>query len=360
VRTDFDPGNCGTCGNTCADGSICQNGGCVAFSSTVLVGLDAPDGGALRRDLGDVFVDGSRVLYTSVASDSVYSVPLSGGTPSTLAVSQNGPIRVVGDGTFAYWSSYAGGAVVRAHEDGTGSFEVVAPANAPWALAVDSSYVYWIDSGTGKLMQAPKAPVDAGGGLTLASTACQSPTGLGAAPTCELVWDGPTTLYLFGLRYSSVQENFAFTTPSGPYVDLGMPTCCAPFAASGRSFFCIESSSTNLDWYDTSSPTAAVALSGLAAYPLAQAVMDEAGCGAFSSNVQVPLSIATHPPSPALSPAIGQLPVALGAWAQNVWLQRMARSGTTLVFSYEWASSASTPPPSGVPRNGIAAIAVPQ
>jgi hypothetical protein len=126
---------------------VCQQGACVAESSLVVASGSNPE---------DLVVDNGAIYFTNLGDDSVRGVSLSGGQVTTLATGQARPMRIAADGTFVYWSSNLGGAVLRTREDGTGSPTVLASASNPWGIAVDSSWVYWMDTGTLSVQRAPK------------------------------------------------------------------------------------------------------------------------------------------------------------------------------------------------------------
>ena len=58
-------------------------------------------------------VDATGVYWTDVASGSVMTVPLAGGTPFQLAAQQSGPAGIATNGAAVYWASYLGDAVMR-------------------------------------------------------------------------------------------------------------------------------------------------------------------------------------------------------------------------------------------------------
>jgi hypothetical protein len=105
----------------------------------------------------DLIYDNNAIFFTDGSDSTVHKVGVDGGTVTTLATGQAKPVRLASDGTYVYWSSNLGGAILRTREDATGTYAVLAPANQPWGIAVDSTNVYWDDSGSGLLMSAPKA-----------------------------------------------------------------------------------------------------------------------------------------------------------------------------------------------------------
>jgi hypothetical protein len=113
----------------------------------VLAAANTPD---------DLILDGNEIFFSNKGDSSVRKVGADGGPVAMIATGQARPVRLAGDGTYVYWSSYLGGAIVRTLESGAGSPAVIAPANMPWGIAVDSTNVYWTDQGSKTVMQAPK------------------------------------------------------------------------------------------------------------------------------------------------------------------------------------------------------------
>jgi hypothetical protein len=315
--------------------------------------------GRLADESGDVFIDGATLLFTDPGGNAVYATPLAGGALVRLASGQAGPIRVVGDGTYAYWSSYEGGAILRAPEDGTASFEVVAPANAPIGLAVDDTYVYWADTGSGTLLRAPKTGVDGGSPVTLASESFGNLAG-SLAPDFTLV-NG--SLYLGSLSGTYGQGPlYTFATPNGPMTQVPAPVgvsppptdvtlCAAPVAVYGDVIACAISDANYTDpgWYVPGTSVTYYAEASKFAYNLygwptgVNMVFDQSGCGTFTpyyyNNTYNSLApdneLAFWPKSPAV------IPLPVGYFGENLTgdyqPSRQALSGTTLVLSM-WAS----------------------
>jgi hypothetical protein len=117
-----DTANCGACGVACAAGQACQAGQCLAASSLVLASASMTD---------DLILDGGAIFFSNQGDGSVRKVSAGGGPVTTLATGQARPVRLAADGTYVYWSSYLGGAIVRTLEDGTGTPAVIAPASSP-------------------------------------------------------------------------------------------------------------------------------------------------------------------------------------------------------------------------------------
>ena len=90
---------------------------------------------------------GSPWTLTSVyviAGAEVMSVPLGGGSPTTLAVDQGNPLGLALDATHVYWTSLSG-AVLKVPIAG-GAPTTLARASMPTAIAVHGASAYWIDN----------------------------------------------------------------------------------------------------------------------------------------------------------------------------------------------------------------------
>ena len=115
---------------------------------------------------------------------SVMKMPIAGGTPTTLAAGQVGPVCIAVDATSVYWCDQGmcpsdGGACNGAGMKvplGGGAAVTLASVLRPDGIAVDSTNIYWTDQGStaepyadstaGTVMQ---MPLDGGSAVTLAS-----------------------------------------------------------------------------------------------------------------------------------------------------------------------------------------------
>ncbi len=98
----------------------------------------------------------------------VMSVPLGGGTPTTIASGQNF-VGLALDTTSVYWAiGGSNGAIMTAPLAGGTENVVVSGVNYAGVIAVDSANVYW-SSGTGSSGAVVTAPLTGGAATTLAS-----------------------------------------------------------------------------------------------------------------------------------------------------------------------------------------------
>jgi hypothetical protein len=335
ARTDFDPMNCGSCGRQCSSDHICQYGQCLPLSSFVVATTNQNvDGGVT---VSDVFIDGTRLLYTDPGGNAVYSVPLSGGAPTTLGSNQYMPVRVVGDGTYAYWSSAQGGAILRAPENGAGGVEEVAPASGPAGIAVDGSYVYWADTGSGTLLRAAKAGTDGAAPLSLGAIWVSG----------DIFWGPGGKLYASCVSSGQPQPCF-LPGPDGPLTSTGNPVSgsWSPVGALGTLLFSDESPVGAYSWFDTTDPTRWVSFDpyAMSAGQLLKGspIADEEGC-ALVANVFGLFPGPYTPTAVGLGMVPASAPIAFPiAFASPVG--RLSRSGTRLAFSFS---------------TGVAVIAIP-
>ena len=163
-----------------------------------------------------IAVDSTNVYWTNFGTDdawgdyipgsgNIMTVPIAGGTPTTLVYGADGPAGIALNAAGVYWIEAVGGAVLTySLSDSTltnlspaqgwciavdstsvywtnmenstdidvmrlvlGGTEVtLASGRYPWGIAVDSTSVYWTDTSLGTVM---KVPLDGGTATTLAS-----------------------------------------------------------------------------------------------------------------------------------------------------------------------------------------------
>jgi hypothetical protein len=214
VDEESDNAHCGGCALTCS--TTCTKGECLVVLASDQMGP------AL------VAVDSTSVYWTNELDGTVLSVPIGGGSQTTIASAQSLPQFIVVDSSDVYWTnggtaaeSYADGSVVKTTKGGGGSLVTLATLqNNPQAIAVDSSHVYWTSFGSGTVVTVPitgdtpttlnvgasgdyGVAIDANnvywtnrsaGTVTKASLTGESPTTLASGQ------DGPTTITVDALR----------------------------------------------------------------------------------------------------------------------------------------------------------------
>jgi hypothetical protein len=98
-----------------------------------------------------IAVNASNVYWTSPDNLSLLSVPIAGGTPSPLVSGQYYPWDVAVDATTAYWvnldDSHSNGSVMSVPLDGSAPPVTIAAGQSASHLAVDGAGVYWTNQG---------------------------------------------------------------------------------------------------------------------------------------------------------------------------------------------------------------------
>lgn len=125
-----------------------------------------PDAGA------EVAIDADRLYYVGYGpenSGSIVALPLAGGPPQTLAISEPVPTTPFVAHGELYWSNInvpplGGGQILRVSVGGGVRTPVVdtLPKMTPWALTADARFVYWVEWGASgyEVYRAPRAGGD--------------------------------------------------------------------------------------------------------------------------------------------------------------------------------------------------------
>jgi len=140
----------GGCETACS--GTCTGGRCL------VVLADLADA---SRDIIAMALGGSNCYFTASTfspPDAVMSVPVNGGTPTTLASVQGDTFDPIGvEGTNVYWGAVGtdgDASILTIHEDG-GSVATLASGPPANAIAVDQTSIYWTDHSDGYLLKAP-------------------------------------------------------------------------------------------------------------------------------------------------------------------------------------------------------------
>jgi hypothetical protein len=112
---------------------------------------------ALPENLGGswaIAVNATRIYWTEMVQGLLISLPLAGGSATTLATAYRA-YGVAVDGQRVYWSD---GPTIRSLPlDGSGPAIIHATGQSvPWDLAVDGAAIYWVDWGAGTVMKVAK------------------------------------------------------------------------------------------------------------------------------------------------------------------------------------------------------------
>ena len=121
--------------------------------------------------LGELEVDDTNVYLELLppqpqAESQMLSVPLGGGTVTTLAATPEFPQLMALDATHVYWAAGGNGGVLSVPVTG-GAVTTLAPDQyGTEAVAVDATYVYWTNFSAGTVA---KSPLAGGAAVTLAT-----------------------------------------------------------------------------------------------------------------------------------------------------------------------------------------------
>jgi len=102
-----------------------------------------------------VAIDATNVYWTDSGTSSksyldgaVMMVPISGGTPTTIASNQSYPNSIAVDATSVYWTNNGDGTVMKVASAGGTPTTLATGQGNPDGIAVDATSVYWTNNGT--------------------------------------------------------------------------------------------------------------------------------------------------------------------------------------------------------------------
>jgi sugar lactone lactonase YvrE len=104
---------------------------------------------------GGIAVYGGAIYVTSFGANEVLSVPIGGGTVTTVAASQDYPYGLAVDSSGVYWTNYEGGTIACAAA-GKGVSTLATGQGHPYFIATDSTAIYWTANTDGNVMRLAK------------------------------------------------------------------------------------------------------------------------------------------------------------------------------------------------------------
>jgi len=177
VNEQLDVMNCGGCGIACAES--CISGECqVTLSSSESAVALAVDASA---------------LYWVNSSGSVVSIPLSGGSTTTLATGQNSPLAIALDGSNVYWTTTDGNIVAVGKSGGTPK-TILTGQGGIVGLAVASGEAFWGAQADGINYQIRGTTLPAGGATIVIAETDGAAYGI-AADATNVYWSTKAALY---------------------------------------------------------------------------------------------------------------------------------------------------------------------
>jgi hypothetical protein len=190
---------------------------------------------------GALATDGTNVYWGDFESQTVSSVSVDGGNPSTLASGQQGPAAITTDGANVYWVDYSAGTVMKEARGGTSATTIAANQFFPNAIATDGQFVYFTtashratgDAGTAVLLSdgaVMKLGID-GSDLTTLAT--------GLAGAAGIATDGKSVYWTAGgLVQRVAADGTGLTT-----IASGVPRI-GPIATDGVNVYWISGMNT--------------------------------------------------------------------------------------------------------------------
>ena len=194
-------------------------------------------------------------LPQAFSASTIYTLPLSGGTPSILVNGQASPTGVAVNASSIFWTDTPGGpgTIWSAPISGSPAVQLADGQSQPGGIAVNSTSLFWTNSNSGQVMTMPLA----GGTPTAIASGQAIPFGI-AVDACSVYWgnQGDGTVMRMPLLGGTPEQiasgqsrvaDVAVDSTSVYWVNNGfggngqvmrlyeLPTSCAAVAAAGAT-----------------------------------------------------------------------------------------------------------------------------
>ena len=143
-----------------------------------------------------ITTNGNYIWWASWGNGRVRRVAAAGGAITEIATSQDHPLNVAVDGTYAFWTNDFDARVMRADVAGGGGSTIMATGqNKPSGLALDATHVYFTSSDLGAVRRMPKT----GSTIETLATGQSAPTYM-AVDAISVYWTNATGGTVMRLR----------------------------------------------------------------------------------------------------------------------------------------------------------------
>jgi hypothetical protein len=126
--------------------------------------------------ISGVAINSTKCFYSLYGAKTIYSIPLTGGSPTLLYTASAGVTSVALDSTYCYFTIYSGAdtGIWRMTLVGGSPTKLTASVSSPMYLAINATKLYWTDYASGKI----KSYLLADGTVTDEVTGLTAPNGL--------------------------------------------------------------------------------------------------------------------------------------------------------------------------------------